>query len=100
MKKPKLELDLKPIIDKQVIERRHKKDQEIMVYTLTDLNPDKFDPSMLTRKAEYLNDSSIVGPLETWRYNGIFLFRIAILDKVGLHVQYLLNEKELPKNTN
>ena len=96
MNKPKLELDLKPIIEKQIIERSHEKKKTILRYTLEKNGFAKnFDPKKLSTSSEYLNDSTRNSPVLTFRYDKIFLFREVTIDKEGLHFKYFLSEYQI-----
>lgn len=96
MRKPKLELDLKPIIDKKVIDARTEKQKAILAYAIENKGFQKgFDTKKLAASMEYIDDPTLEGPVLTFRYDGEFLFRERTIDKEALHFKYLLDPTDI-----
>ena len=95
MKKPKLEIDLKPLIDKKIIDARTEKQKQVLQYTIFKNGFLKgFDNKKLQMSSEYINNPAITRPVLTFRYDGAFLFREITTDKEDLHFKYLIEESQ------
>jgi len=93
MRKPKLEIDLKPIVEKALSEAIIKRQTEVLKYAIIKKNLEKgFNTKNLKQSAEYIQGKT--SPVLTIRYNGIFLYREITIDKEGLHFKFLLDENE------
>lgn len=94
MRKPKLEIDLKPLIDKKIIDARTEKQKQVLQYTIEKIGVKRFDKSKLTFSSEYINNPAVTRPLLTFRYDGKFLFREMTTDQENLHFKYLIEESQ------
>lgn len=94
MRKPKLEIDLKPLIDKKIIDARTEKQKQVLQYTIEKIGVKRFDKSKLNVSGEYINNPAVTRPLLTFRYDGKFLFREMTTDKEELHFKYLIEESQ------
>lgn len=94
MRKPKLEIDLKPIIDKKIIDARTEKQKQVLMFTVEKKGLQKgFDSKKLKKSFEYIPNRN--APVLTFRYDDLFLFREITIDKEMLHFKYLLDEKQI-----
>ena len=93
MRTPKLEIDLKPLIDKKIIDARTEKQKQILSFVLDKKKLVKgFKESLLTISYETIANRT--EQVLTFRYNGIFLFREITIDKQKLHFKYLTAETQ------
>lgn len=94
MRKPKLEIDLKPLIDKKIIDARTEKQKQVLMFTLEKKGLTRgFDRKKLKTSFEYIPNKN--APVLTFRYEDIFLFREITMDKEMLHFKYLIDEKRI-----
>ncbi len=96
MRKPKLEIDLKPIIDKKIIDARTEKQKDILIYAIEKNGLKNITAKSLKSNVkmsyEYIPENEF--PVLTFRYNDIFLFREITIDKEKLHFKYLIEESQ------
>lgn len=85
MRKPSFELNLLPVVEKQLFEKRAKHQGNVMTYLLIKKGLQKdFDVKNLSTKDEPHDGRMCL----THRYNGQFLFREIPQDKFKLHTIY------------